>query len=79
MYEAPSQEIFDEMKRIATSIWIKYDNTYWYVDEKLWYINQIENFQDNAMVMYRMFDNNNQHIFYKKASKDVINYIINNQ
>jgi len=33
--ETPSQEIFNEMKSIATDIWNTYDNQYGYVTEKL--------------------------------------------
>ena len=75
----PSQEIYNEMKSIATSIWSSYDNTYGYVTEKLGYINSIDNIQDNAMVFYRMFDNSNQETFITKASNEVINYIQNNK
>ena len=48
----PSQEIFNEMKSLATQIWSTYDNQYGYVTEKLSYINRIDNIQDNAMVFY---------------------------
>jgi len=76
--ETPSQEIFDEMKTIAIKIWETYDNTYWYVDEKISYINSLENIGDNAMVMYRMFDHINQRNFrnYTWPSTDI--YIDNN-
>lgn len=79
MFETPSKEIFEEMQNIAIEIWNTYDNTYWYVDEKLWYINQLENYQDNAMVMYRMFDHINQAKFLNECSKEVRDYINNNQ
>jgi hypothetical protein len=75
----PSQEIYNEMKSIATQIWETYDNQYGYVTEKLSYINNIKNIEDNAMVFYRMFDNNNQETFRTKASNEVINYIQNNK
>jgi hypothetical protein len=76
--ETPTQEIFDEMKSIATDIWNTYDNTYGYVTEKLERINSFDNIQDNAMVFYRMFDWNNQRTFILKASPQVVNYIDNN-
>jgi hypothetical protein len=76
--ETPSQEIFDEMKAIATDIWNTYDNQFGYVDEKLERISYLTNVQDNAMICYRMFDWNNQSIFKSKASADVLNYIKNN-
>jgi hypothetical protein len=64
--KAPSQEIFEEMNSIATLIWKQYDNRYGYVTEKLNYINSFGNVADNAMVFYRMFDNQNQEIFRAK-------------
>ena len=75
----PSQEIYNEMKSIATQIWETYDNTYGYVTEKLSYINNIRNIEDNAMVFYRMFDNNNQSMFRANASNEVLEYIKNNK
>lgn len=75
----PSQEIFNEMKSLATQIWSTYDNQYGYVTEKLSYINSINNIQDNAMVFYRMFDNNNQETFRANASNEVLEYIKNNK
>jgi hypothetical protein len=75
----PSQEIFNEMKSIATQVWSSYDNTYGYVTEKLNYINSIENIEDNAMVFYRMFDNSNQETFRSKSSNEVLEYIKNNK
>ena len=75
----PSQEIYNEMKSIATQVWSSYDNTYGYVTEKLNYINSIKNIEDNAMVFYRMFDNNNQETFRTNASNEVLEYIENNK
>jgi hypothetical protein len=75
----PSQEIYNEMKSIATQIWETYDNQYGYVTDKLNYINSIDNIQDNAMVFYRMFDDNNQETFRTNASNEVLNYIQNNK
>ena len=75
----PSQEIYNEMKSIANQIWETYDNQYGYVTEKLNYINRIDNIQDNAMVFYRMFDNNNQETFRANASNEVLEYIENNK
>lgn len=70
-----SQEVFDEMKLIATQIWKTYDDTHGYVTEKLDRINNIDNVEDNAMVFYRMFDWNNQATFRKEASEEVLEYI----
>jgi hypothetical protein len=74
----PNPEIFKEMKSIATSIWSTYDNRYGYVTEKLNYINSFGNIGDNAMVFYRMFDDNNQKMFKLNASPEVLDYIKNN-
>jgi hypothetical protein len=76
--ETPTQEIFNEMKSIATDIWNTYDNQYGYVTEKLDRINSFDNIQDNAMVFYRMFDTQNQMTFFFKASSEVRTYIKNN-
>lgn len=76
--ETPSQEIFNEMKQIATDIWTTYDNQFSYVDKKLEQINSFENIQDNAMVFYRMFDWQNQILFKSKASLEVLIYIKGN-
>ena len=76
--ETPSQKIFDEMKAIATEIWNTYDNQYGYVDEKLERLSYLTNIQDNAMICYRMFDTQNQTIFFFKASPEVRDYIKNN-
>lgn len=76
--ETPSQEIFNEMKAIATEIWETYDNKFGYVDEKLKRINSFDNIQDNAMMFYRMFDWQNQTTFKSKASLEVLIYIKGN-
>lgn len=76
--KAPSQEVFNEMKQVATTIWKTYDNQFGYVDEKLERINSFSNIQDNAMVFYRMFDWENQATFRSKASPEVLEYIQNN-
>lgn len=76
--DTPSQEIFDEMKNIATQIWEGYDNSYGYVDEKLSRINSFGNIQDNSMVFYRMFDTHNQEKFRSFSSPEVLDYIKNN-
>lgn len=76
--EAPSQEVFDEMKSIATDIWNTYDNEFGYVTEKLNRINSFDNIEDNAMVFYRMFDHINQGKFITSASPEVLDYISKN-
>jgi hypothetical protein len=78
MTETPTEEVFNEMKTIASKIWNTYDNTYGYVNEKLDRINSINNIQDNAMVFYRMFDHQNQNSFRCSASPEVLAYIQDN-
>lgn len=81
MHETPSQEIFDTMKEAAMIIWNTYDNEFWYVDEKINKINSIENYQDNAMIFYRMFDWVNQAKFRAIVEdyNDILEYITNNE
>lgn len=74
----PSQEIFDEMKYVATQIWNGYDNSHGYVDEKLERINSFGNIEDNSMIFYRMFDSHNQEKFRSFSSPEVLDYIKNN-
>jgi hypothetical protein len=74
----PSEEIFNEMINIASLIWLQYDNEFGYVTEKLNIINNITNYEDNVMAVYRMFDHMNQSKFVRLASKDVLEYIKNN-
>jgi hypothetical protein len=76
--ETPSVEIFNDMKQAATQIWKTYDNEYGYVDEKLNYVNGLNNIQDNAMVFYRMFDWENQRKFKQLVKEETLEYIKNN-
>jgi len=73
--EKPTDEIFEEMRKVATQIWEGYDNAYGYVTEKLSRINSFENIQDNAMVFYRMFDWHNQARMKQMLSSEAVRYI----
>ncbi len=75
----PSQEIFEEIKKVAIEIWNTYDNKYGYVTEKLDRINSINNYEDNVVACYRMFDFNNQRLMKSKLSKESIDYINENE
>ncbi len=77
-HKTPSEEIFNEMKQEAIRIWQTYDNQYGYVDEKMERINSITNFKDNAMVFFRMFDNQNQFKMQQHLSPESLFYISNN-
>jgi hypothetical protein len=76
--EAPTQQIFNEMRTVASEIWNTYDNTYGYATQKLSYVNSIENIEDNAMVFYRMFDYINQQKMKSLLSQEALTYINNN-
>ena len=78
MRQTPTQEIFDDMKSAATTVWNAYDNQYGYVTEKLNYINSLSNIEDNAMVFFRMFDWVNQATMMNIVNKDSLNYINRN-
>lgn len=75
---APSDEIFEDMKKAATEIWSTYDNTYGYVDEKMERVNNLKNVKDNAMILYRMFDHWNQAIMREKLHINSLQYIKQN-
>lgn len=78
-HETPSQEIFEEIKQAAISVWNKYDDTYGYASEKKAVVNSLENYEDNVMVCYRMFDWENQRIMRSLLSEEANDYIRNNE
>lgn len=69
-YTPPTDKQFDELKKGAMEIWLTYDNTYGYVDEKVQRILDIKNIKDNFMYMVAMFDAPNQRKLAEKLSKD---------
>jgi hypothetical protein len=75
MREAPTEAIFEQMRAAAILIWRGYDNTHGYVDEKVGYVNSLENIGDNAMVFYRMFDFINQGKMRSLLSDEALDYI----
>lgn len=58
-YEAPPQEVFDDIKANAEKIWRTYDDTHGYASEKIKRID-INNIKDNAWYIVAMFDYDNQ-------------------
>ena len=64
-YIAPSNEIFNEIKRASIELWNTYDNEFGYVDEKVDRIEHIKNIADNTCYMVAMFDSMNQHKLLK--------------
>ena len=58
--DAPSDKIFDEIKKVAIEIWRTYDDTYGYASEKIKMVEDLTNFKDNWGAMVGMFDSVNQ-------------------
>jgi len=69
-YEAPTDEIFNEVKEKAIEIWKTYDDTYGYASEKVGRIKDIGNVRDNVMFMVAMFDILNQRRLSALLSKE---------
>ena len=69
-YEAPSDEIFQEVKKEAIKIWETYDDTYGYATEKIDRIKDLENIRDNFMYLWAMLDNNNQVKLFANISEE---------
>lgn len=70
-YKAPSDEIFNEIKRGAIAVWeTTKDNTYGYVDEKVGRIKDLENIADNAWFIVAMFDSGNQWKLYLEVNEE---------
>ena len=59
-YQAPEQEVFEDIKAKAIELWQTYDDTYGYATGKINRIKDIENVQDNAWYIIAMFDIQNQ-------------------
>lgn len=59
-YKAPPQKVFDDIKENAIKIWLTYDNTHSYGDEKVGRIKNMRNIRDNAWFIVAMFDSLNQ-------------------
>jgi len=79
-HETPSEEIYNEIKETAKQIWHNnYSDEHGYVTEKVTRINSIENYADNVMICYRMFDHNNQRKMEEQLSNEAIEYINNNK
>lgn len=68
--DAPSDEVFNEIKEKAIEIWQTYDDTYGYATEKIDYVNSITNIKDNWGTIVGMFDHPNQMKLLAKLSPD---------
>jgi len=75
-HTTPPVEIFNEIKEVAKKIWQdNYSDEYGYVTEKTSRIEKLQNYEDDVMVCYRMFDNNNQQKMRGLLSEEAIKYI----
>lgn len=72
---APSEEIFQEIKVKSCYIWQQYDNTYWYVTEKVEYIDSLKNIGSNAMTIVSMFDTKNQAKLLRILSDEAVKFL----
>lgn len=73
-YEAPPQEVFDDIKLNAQAIWRTYDDTHGYATEKLERID-INNIKDNAWYIVAMFDGHNQERLLKMVKPETADMI----
>lgn len=73
--DAPSDEIFNEIKSKAIEIWQTYDDTYGYASEKIAYVESITNVRDNWGTIVGMFDYTNQAKLLAKLSPGAINKV----
>lgn len=60
-YKTPKLDIFNQIKEKSIELWNTYDNEFWYVDEKVDRIKDIENYKDNVWFIVWMFDTFNQY------------------
>jgi len=69
-YQAPTENIFQEVLKGSIEIWKTYDNEFGYADEKIDAIKNLINISDNVMYIIAMFDPSNQHKLFKKLSDE---------
>lgn len=72
---APSEEIFQEIKVKSCYIWQQYDNTYWYVTNKVEYIDSLKNIGSHAMAIVSMFDTKNQAKLLRILSDEAVKFL----
>lgn len=60
-YKTPKLDIFNQIKEKSIELWKTYDNEFWYVDEKVNRIKDIQNYKDNVWFIVWMFDTFNQY------------------
>lgn len=74
-YTAPTEEIFQEVKKEAIRIWETYDDTYGYSTEKTNQIKDMGNIKDNVMYIFAMFDIHNQMTLMRNISEEARNAV----
>ena len=67
-YTAPSDDIFEEVKKEAMKIWAEYEDPY--KSEKINTIKDLKNVSDNVMYIIAMFDWVNQHKLARRLSPE---------
>jgi hypothetical protein len=70
-YTAPSDEIFEEVKRASMKLWEERypeETSHFYAKEKIDRIEEMENIEDNFMFIFSMFDIHNQRLLMDKLS-----------
>lgn len=75
-----SDESFNDIKKNAMQIFLQYDNKYWYVDEKNWYIQKLKNVWDNWRAIISLLDQYNQKTLFtniNETTKKEITLFIN--
>ncbi len=70
-YQEPSQEVFEEMKKLAIEVWKTYDDQFGYATDKIASFKDIENVSDNFMYILAMFDTNNQLKLLSQSSDEL--------
>lgn len=69
-YEAPSDEIFNDIKMRAIALWKTYNDDYGYATDKVNRVVGVQNFKDNAWYIVAMFDQENQAILYSRLKPE---------
>lgn len=74
-YTAPTQPVFDEIKRCAKAIWSTYDDQFGYATEKITKVDAVGNVGDNWMYLVSMFDHINQARLFALLSPGTVDLI----
>ena len=70
-YQAPSDKLFEEMKKKAIAIWRLLDGDEYEEAEAVQRIEAMENISDNFMTILAMFDEGNQQDLLEHASQEL--------